>query len=162
MASGQILGESLCGLCNAGAAVTLTEGNLFQLLGSIMRTAFLACLLSATTCLGQSPLPTTIPFQGRLMLQSGSAVNSVVALTFRVYDSPTQGNPLWNETHNAVSVNQGLFKVELGSVTGFGPAVFSGKTLYLGVQIGTDPEMTPRLTVSSQALRGSWPGMPST
>ena len=48
-------------------------------------------------------------------------------------------------------MNKGLFKVELGSVTGFGPTVFSGKTLYLGMRIGTDPEMTPRLSMTSQA-----------
>ncbi len=100
---------------------------------------------------GQGSVPTTLPFQGRLALQTGSAVNTTVKMVFHIYGTATGGTSRWSETHNAVAVTKGLFKVELGSVTGFGPTLFNGDDLYLGVQVATDAEMVPRVALSSQA-----------
>ena len=72
-------------------------------------------------------------------------------MTFRLYGAPSGGNPLWIEVQTAVSVQNGLFKTELASTTAFPPGLFDGRTLFLGVQVGADTEMVPRLTLSSQA-----------
>ena len=96
-------------------------------------------------------VPTTLPFQGRLTQQGGGVVNGTVAMTFRIYASATGGNPAWQESYTTIGVNKGLFDAALGSVTGFSSTLFSGKTLYLSVQVGNDPEMQPRLPITSQA-----------
>jgi hypothetical protein len=51
---------------------------------------------------------------------------------------------------NSVSVSNGLFNVMLGSLTPIPQSVITGNsTLWLGVTVGTDSEMTPRAQVGS-------------
>jgi len=117
--------------------------------GSI-HSAVLILLFTSVTA-GQPVFPTTLPFQGRLVKQVGGNVNGVETLTFRLYTLPAGGAPIWTEVQPAVSVTNGLFKTELGNVTALPVALFDGRTFYLGVQVGTDPEMVPRLVLTSQA-----------
>ncbi len=74
-------------------------------------------------------------------------------MEFRIYDVPTGGAPLWEELWtggNAVSVSDGLFSVLLGSLnTGLTAVVQSHDALYLGVTVGTDSEMSPRVQLGS-------------
>lgn len=119
----------------------------------MMRRALALSLFSSLLTAGLSAqgFPTTLPFQGRLTLQAGGNANGVLAMTFRIYDVPAAGNPLWTETQTAVSVQNGLFQVALGSAVGFPAGLFDGRTLHLGVQVGNDVEMLPRLAVTAQA-----------
>src|SRR5262249_8101214 len=66
---------------------------------------------------------------------------------FAVYASPTAAMPLWSEVHT-VSFDEGYFSVQLGDATPFADT-FDGSVRYLGVTVGTDPEMTPRAQVGS-------------
>jgi len=111
----------------------------------------LTLILMVSTALPQPIFPTTLPFQGRLVKQIGGNVNGVEKLTFRLYTLPTGGAPVWTEVEPAVSVTNGLFKTELGSVTALPVELLDGRTVYLGVQVGNDPEMVPRLVLTSQA-----------
>src|SRR5688572_14569050 len=95
--------------------------------------ATLLVLLGAATAGAQAPVPPTLPFQGRLTLQAGGNANGVLALTLRLYASATGGTPRWTETQPAVSVNNGLFKIELASSTAFPAGLFDGTALFLGV-----------------------------
>ena len=70
-------------------------------------------------------------------------------MTFSLYDVATGGTSLWSETQT-VTVADGLFSVLLGSVQPLALEDFTGTT-YLGVQVGADPEMTPRQQVVSVA-----------
>jgi hypothetical protein len=110
----------------------------------------LATLLPASL-LAQPQVPSTLPFQGRLALQGGGNANGVLPVTFRIYNSATGGLARWTEANPAVSINNGLFAVELGGITGFPIDLFDGRTLFLGVQVSSDPEMVPRLAIPSQA-----------
>jgi len=110
-----------------------------------------AISLVASLSSAQPAFPSSLPFQGRLVKQIGGNVNGVEKITFRLYTLPAGGAPVWTEVAPAVSVTNGLFKVELGSVTALPVALFDGRTFYLGVQVGTDPEMVPRLVLTSQA-----------
>ena len=97
-------------------------------------------ILAACACLaglhGQaSQLPGTLPFQGRLTLHGGGNANGSFPMTFRIYAVATSGNPEWTEVHAAVAANNGVFQVDLGSVTGFPPTLFDGRKLFLGVQV---------------------------
>lgn len=95
----------------------------------------------------------TISYQGTLFTAGGTAVNSNIGLTFRLYNVQSGGTALWTEAHtgaNAVPVSNGLFNVLLGSITPIPSAVWSNSVVYLGVQIeGDDAELSPREMVSA-------------
>ncbi len=91
-----------------------------------------------------------LPFYGTLNDSEGEALTGTYDMLFTIYDAPTGGSALWTGTYtsangNAVSVEDGEFSVMLGSGTGNILTLdFNDDTYYLGVTIGTDPEMTPR------------------
>ncbi len=95
----------------------------------------------------------TIPYQGRLADAAGNPVTGKQNMEFRLYSVPAGGTPLWEEFWtgaNSVDVSDGLFSVMLGSInTGLTAVVQSNNTLYLGVTIDTDSEMTPRVQLGS-------------
>lgn len=74
-------------------------------------------------------------------------------MEYRIYNVPTGGAPLWEEFWtgaNSVDVSDGLFSVMLGSInTGLTAVVQENTTLYLGITVGTDTEMTPRVQLGS-------------
>ena len=97
----------------------------------------------------EAGVPKTLTHQGRLYgLPSGDPVTGSQALTFSVYASLTGGSALWTET-STITFDDGYFLVELGAVTPFGATVFDGSTRYIGITVGSDPEMTPRGTIGS-------------
>jgi hypothetical protein len=93
-----------------------------------------------------SSVPTMISFQGQLLDSGGNPVpTGTYSMTFRLYNNmPIGGTAFWTETHSSVQVTDGLFNVLLGgSGNPLDPSAFTGTT-YLGVTVGSDPEMTPR------------------
>ena len=65
--------------------------------------AFLVPVLGAGVLTAQTPVPSTLPFQGRLDQQVGGAYSGAVAMTFSLYDAATgavrkQEHPLWPDT----------------------------------------------------------------
>jgi len=95
----------------------------------------------------------TIAYQGRLADSAGTPITDTVNMEFRLYDVPTGGAPLWSELWtgtNAVRVSDGLFNVMLGSLTQIPQSVIAGHDqLWLGITVGTDDEMTPRVQLGS-------------
>ena len=88
--------------------------------------------------------PQKIGFQGKLLDTANNPRNESVDMTFRIFDAPTAGTELWSETQSAVVVNNGVFTVQLGSVSALGAGLFSGASAYLEVQVAPDSAMTPR------------------
>ena len=94
------------------------------------------------------PVPSTIGYQGRLYDASGTnPVNGTLSVVFSIYAAATGGTAVWTETQSVTFTN-GYFAVQLGSVTSLVGA-FDGTTRWLGVAVGTDPEMTPRGAIAS-------------
>jgi hypothetical protein len=95
----------------------------------------------------------TIAYQGRLADSSGTPLTSTLNMTFRLYAAATGGTPLWEEQWNgpnSVQVSDGLFNVMLGSLTPIPQSVISGNSnLFLGITVGTDSEMSPRVQLGS-------------
>lgn len=60
-------------------------------------------------------LPQQFNYQGRLTEVGGAAVDGVVSMTFRLYDSETGVTAVWEETQS-VDVMTGVFNVFLGEV----------------------------------------------
>jgi len=105
-------------------------------------------------------------FQGKLTNTDGTNVtDGTFSIRFRIYTDPTadaantclpgSNTCKWEETQASVTVASGLFQVNLGSVTTLpGSVDFNLSGLYLGVKVGSDAEMTPRvrLTTAPQAF----------
>ena len=80
-----------------------------------------------------------IPIQGYLTDSSGTPLNGVHHITFRLYDVGIGGTALCEYALD-VSIADGLFNTY---INGTGCSI-DGRTLYLGIQVGSDPEMAPR------------------
>jgi hypothetical protein len=90
-------------------------------------------VLLGTPLVAQASPPSTLPFQARLSLQgSGTDVTALLQFQFAIYSVTSGGTALWTETHPLVTVRNGLFKVELGSVQAFPVNLFASGDLYLG------------------------------
>ncbi len=130
-----------------------TPGNvLFTLLivvGLLWATNVGALPLRAPAAVGTST--TTLSYQGRLADNNGNPVTSSgLGMTFRLYNTDNGDSPLWTESHTAVPVNNGLFHVLLGSVEPIPVPLFTNNsTLWLGIQVGADREMSPREQMAS-------------
>ena len=88
-------------------------------------------------------VPNVLSQQGRLLDSGGNPVAGMVTFKFTIYDTPMTGTAIWTETQ-MISLDNGYFSARLGDTTPVPAAVFTGAARYLGVQVGTDTEMTPR------------------
>ncbi|HTY13195.1 MAG TPA: hypothetical protein VMD02_03290 [Candidatus Omnitrophota bacterium] len=92
-------------------------------------------------------VPATINYQGLLKDASGHLVNNPsLSIVFSIYGGASGGTALWTETQT-VSVDAGMYSVQLGSVNAFSSNVFDGSTRYLGIKVGSDAEMAPRVAL---------------
>jgi len=92
-------------------------------------------------------IPGVISYQGALTDANGTPISDTKNIIFRLYNMPTGGTSLWEESQT-VSILNGQFAVYLGSVVPFTNDVWQNNTLYLGIQVETDPEMYPRQPLS--------------
>lgn len=83
-----------------------------------------------------------IPIQGRLTDQNGAPLNGTYSITFRLYEVPSGGTALCSD-NNSVTVTNGLFSSYLDGCYNY----VTGQRLHLGVQVGSDAEMTPRQVI---------------
>ena len=124
---------------NGGIAARVWRG--------VMGAAVLSALWTVPS-VASAQVPTTMIHQGRLLDRAGAGVAGSQSLVYRIYDSATGGTAIWTETLT-VTLDDGYFSTQLGSTTPLTPAVFAGRTRFLGVTVGTDPEMTPREPIGS-------------
>jgi hypothetical protein len=87
-----------------------------------------------------------INFQGKLVNPNGTNVtDGSYSIVFSIYNVASAGSALWTETQT-VTLSNGIFQVNLGSVTALpGTIDFNTDNIYLGIKVGTDAEMTPRV-----------------
>ncbi|MBN1350250.1 hypothetical protein JXJ21_12625 [candidate division KSB1 bacterium] len=98
-------------------------------------------------CLAQVPL--LLNYQGRLLDNANQEFTGNLEMTFYLYEDTTQA-PIWSETQT-VAIQSGIFHVLLGSKQSLEPSAFSANALFLGVKIGTNEEMKPRVRLTSVA-----------
>ncbi len=105
--------------------------------------AAIGMIIFSFASLASADVPHMINYQGKLTDAGGGLVNDTVQMTFSIYPD-TLGSPAeWSETQAQVIVENGIFNVLLGAVDTIPSAVFDGNVKYLGVQVESDPEMTP-------------------
>ncbi len=109
-------------------------------------TLFLALAFASTA----SAVPLELTHQGRVFDALGQPVNGTDDLVFRIYDTPSGGSALWNETHTGTTFSNGYFTQNLGAVTALDEALFDGQELWLEVQVGASaPALPTRLPLNS-------------
>ncbi len=92
-------------------------------------------------------VPGLINYQGKLTNAAGQPQQGNFQMVFKIYDAPTGGSALWEETQTVTTDAQGLFNVLLGSVN---PPVIlpEGPDCYLEITVeGTT--LTPRQRIVS-------------
>ena len=113
-------------------------------------------ILVSLLALGQS-VPELIAYQGRLTNAARIPLDGVnVDLTFTFYPSELSGTPLLTVAQPGVLVSKGIYNVLVGS-GGILPGtettlagVFQNHAqVWMGVQVNSDPEMTPRSRITS-------------
>ena len=106
--------------------------------------------------LAVAQVPQTISYQGVLRHSAGTPVqvaggDTTANILFTLYDNAS--NAVWSEWHsvgpdnNPVTVTDGVFSVILGKVTLF--STITEAPYWLGIKIGADPEMIPRVELTS-------------
>ncbi len=109
---------------------------------------FLFVFLLFISSLIIAQIPQQINYQGMLSDISGNPITGTYTINFSIYIDGTTTSSLWTETQT-VTVSNGLFSVQLGFNNPIPLYIFDGTIKYLGVQVGTDPEMTPRQKLTS-------------
>jgi hypothetical protein len=98
-------------------------------------------------------VPLLLTEQGRLFDSTGTTpVSGSVTFTFSLYSAATAGSPIWTETQRPITLDSGYFSAQIGAASATNPltpamfatAASSGTSLYLGIQVNSDPELTPR------------------
>lgn len=118
--------------------------------GALIPTLFIIGIITVTlfaTSVGHAAINNQINFQGKLTNPDGTNVaNGNYSIVFSMYTVASGGSAVWTETQGSVAVNDGIFQTSLGSVTSLpGSVDFNSGNIYLGVKVGADAEMTPRI-----------------
>ena len=126
--------------------------------------AVLGCALASlglalTTPAAFAQVPGRVSFQGLLLDSGGQPVNGATNLAFALFAAPTGGSPLWTESHPGTSVIDGIYDVQLGSITPLTPSVLAGSTRYLEVTVSgeTLAPRRPLLSVPYALSAGTLP-----
>jgi hypothetical protein len=97
----------------------------------------------------QAQIPHTLSYQGILADSSGTPKpDGTYNFTFRLYGVSSGGSALWTETQSA-QVKHGLFSAILGSVTPIPDAVSFDRQYWLGIQLSSEPELSPRTKLAA-------------
>ncbi len=108
----------------------------------------LISLVTATPLL--ATVPQTITFQGFLTDTSGDPLeDGSYTIRLVIYDAPIGGAVLWDAGAQSVQTLGGLFSYTLGANVTFPATLFSGPERYLGISIGADAELSPRIPFRS-------------
>lgn len=95
-------------------------------------------------------VPSLITYQGRLTDDSGAPVSDgSYEMTFKIYNDKYTTKPLWTSTTGNVSVTGGIFRYNLGSSPAFPDNLFSDTVIFLGITVGSDDEISPRVRLQS-------------
>jgi hypothetical protein len=107
-------------------------------------------MLIATSVTAISSVPKIISYQGRLTDTDGTPVSDgPYGLLFRIYDAMTDGDELWTSNTQYIDVKDGLFSYNLGSNAPLPDSLIQYDSLWLGIKVESNPEMSPRTRLVS-------------
>jgi len=109
----------------------------------------IAIVVIGMVSIAHSGVPPLVNYQGVLLDGAGKPVTSQVSVQFTIYDDSVGGDSKWAETRTVSSDSSGCFSIVLGEVAAISDTVFRARDRWLGTQVGTDPEMTPRERITA-------------
>lgn len=110
--------------------------------------AGLFAFTAASTADAATTLPTKMNFQGRIANSSGNILtNGTYNMKFRIWSAASGGTQQWSEDRlvsagQGVTVTNGQFSVQLGSVTSLPASVFTSNSLFFEVELPTPASAT--------------------
>jgi len=96
-------------------------------------------------------IPVITRYQGYLKQPDGSPVNGHFKTTFKLYSERIGNEPVWEEIHEQVAFNKGMFSVVLGEHTPV-PSKILDHDCYLGITLKNDHEIEPRQKLSGAVV----------
>jgi hypothetical protein len=96
-------------------------------------------------------VPQLVSFSGKATDPQGKPIAGIAGVTFAIYNSQYDGNPLWTETQNVTADAKGNYTVQLGAATANGLPLdlfSSGEARWLGVRINGGEEQARVLLLS--------------
>lgn len=100
-------------------------------------------------CLCFSLYSFTITYQGKILDSTKSRINGNLPITFSIYTEASGATPIWTESYNSINITNGLFNVDLGSITPIN--LLFDTQYYLGININNSGELSPRSKFQMQA-----------
>jgi len=106
-------------------------------------------LLAATTV--QAEIPPTINYQGKATDANDVPLEGEHNITFRIYEDEVGGTAKWEETHEKVDIDKGVFSVELGNGTPTPTPlnITFDKPYWISIEINRQGELEPRQPITS-------------
>ncbi|MDE2237303.1 MAG: hypothetical protein KGK30_05390, partial [Elusimicrobia bacterium] len=114
----------------------------------------LAAALTLSARLACAAVPQYINYQGKLGDASGNPLTGTYSFQFTFYDAASGGNQLfqeqWTGTSNAVGVVNGIYSVQIGSLTvgGIPASTFDGSSVYLEIAVNLGTSLSGAETLS--------------
>lgn len=98
-------------------------------------------------------------YSGYLRTSGGAPETTAQSMTFAIYDVATGGTAIWTQTLTVTPDSQGWFSAVLTPNAALEAQLAS--QLWLGVKVGSEPEMSPRTRIGSalQASSVDWGGV---
>lgn len=126
---------------------------MFKKLLLILLAIFLFSSIFTTQTFAASGINNQISFQGKVVNSDGTNVSDAdYDFVFKIFDVDTAGSAIWTETRtsgNQVTVTNGIFQVNLGSVQSLpGSVDFNSDSLYLEVTFNGEV-MSPRIRLTA-------------
>src|SRR5205814_7759055 len=76
-------------------------------------------------------------------------VKGPIKMRFTIWEKPNGGVALWSEVQSSVPLIGGTYAVVVGSTMPLPRTLFDGRVMYLGITVGADSKMTPRVVLAS-------------
>ncbi|MGC9309265.1 MAG: hypothetical protein ACP5D2_01045, partial [Candidatus Nanoarchaeia archaeon] len=102
---------------------------------------FAICLLAFGLV---SAIPQDISINGKLTDSSGQALDGSYSVDFKIYNQATGGSALWSDSKTIETNSNGVYYTTLKDVN-----LSFDEDYYLGINVESDGEMSPRINLSS-------------
>ena len=119
---------------------------------------FVVLSLFAFSVMAQASSKNTLTLHGQLFDTDGEPAVGAHTIEVSIYNASTGGSALFEEEHDVSVLSDGSYTVIIGdgvmpgtavNTNGIPASVFASDNWYLGIEVDTDNEMTPRIRITS-------------
>lgn len=113
--------------------------------------------MSGAAASAQASVPTNTAIEGVLLSSAGGpAADGNYTVAISIYGAETGGSAVWTESGVTIAAKGGQFSYQAGAKTPLSAATLSLASAWIGVQVGSDPELPRKpLGASPFALRAA-------